>query len=67
MSENFSFCLLCGQDLIDNENVTRWIHDIINHRGYFEAQVGRKRKDDPVIAMLYDIIEYHQGKYKWKE
>ena len=58
----FSFCPWCGQDLLDKKQLTRWIHDMVFHRAYFEAQTGFSR-EDPGIGLLYDVLEYYQGKY----
>jgi len=54
------FCPWCGEKLVDLENETRWIHDIINHRGYWEAQMGDEPRN--IIENLYDVIEYYHGK-----
>jgi hypothetical protein len=55
------YCPLCGKHLPDYDRTTRWIHDIMNHRGYFEAQC----EDTPaesIREMLYEIIEkYHKS------
>jgi len=68
MEGTISFCPLCAQELVDKDRVTRWIHDIINHREYWELQNEGQSKDG-LMDYLYEIIEYHQGKYKemWKE
>ena len=52
------FCPRCGKILSDDDRVTRWIHDILNHRKYFEAQT----KDSPgkaICEILYEIIDHY--------
>ena len=59
MTENEGqICPLCGEELSDYYHVTRWIHDIINHREYWEGQNELSSKDH-VMKFLYEIIEHH--------
>jgi len=49
------YCPLCGTELLDTLRATRYIHDIMNHREYFEActmPLNRKQ----VREILYEII-----------
>jgi len=55
------YCPLCGTELADSRRVTRWIHDIMNHRGYFEDWTSSSTKKQ-VREILYEIIEnYYRG------
>jgi hypothetical protein len=58
----FDSCPLCGEKLMNKEAETRWIHDIVNHRGYWEGQMGNKFPK--IVNAMYGIIEYHHGKAK---
>jgi len=53
----FSYCPLCGKDLHNKEQHTRWIHDIMNHREYWEAQ--HRRNFEFISQSLYKIIEHY--------
>ena len=57
----FSFCPWCGQDLPDRHKETRWIHDIIHHRGYWEYQT-QIVDTELLMMMLYEIVEHYHGK-----
>lgn len=37
---NFDYCPLCGNKLKNKKGVTRRIHDIIFHYGYYAEQMG---------------------------
>jgi len=52
------YCPLCGSELTDTYMVTRWIHDIMNHREYFESQIARTNREH-VLEILYEIIEHY--------
>ena len=52
----FSHCPLCGKNLYNKEQITRHIHDIMNHREYWEDQ--HKRNFEFISQSLYSIIEY---------
>ena len=40
-----SYCPLCGFNLKDSKQSTRWIHDFINHQEYFEEQISDITKE----------------------
>ncbi len=52
------YCPLCKTELPDTNRVTRWIHDIMNHRKYFESQTARTNREQ-VLEILYEIIEHY--------
>jgi len=52
------YCPLCGTELTDTYKVTRWIHDIMNHREYFEAQTTSLNREQ-ALEILYEIIEHY--------
>ena len=55
------YCPLCNTQLVDTKRVTRWIHDIMNHREYFESQITSLTREQ-VLEILYEIIEiYYRG------
>jgi len=54
----FDYCPLCGIKLLDIDRTTRWIHDIMNHRGYFELQMAAVNREQ-VLETLYEVIEHY--------
>jgi len=55
------YCPLCGTELLDTLRATRYIHDIINHRAYFEAYTTSLTREQ-ALEILYEIIEnYYRG------
>ena len=56
-------CPFCGRDLPDKHRETRWIHDIIHHRIYWESQTQGMNKEQ-LMNTLYEIIEFFHGKTK---
>lgn len=58
------YCPLCGTDLADMKRVTRWIHDIMNHREYFESLITLLTREQ-VLEILYEVIgTYYRGDNK---
>lgn len=58
MEAIFDFYPLCGKYLHDKFRATRWIHDILNHRGYFETQT-KHAPSQSIFEMLYEVIEHY--------
>ena len=55
------YCPLCGTELLNTIRATRYIHDIMNHREYFEFQIISLNKKE-VCKMLYEVIgTYYRG------
>ena len=55
------YCPLCSIQLVDTKRVTRWIHDIMNHREYFESQITSLTREQ-VLEILYEVIgTYYRG------
>ena len=53
----FSHCPLCRKNLHNKEQHTRWIHDIMNHREYWESQ--HRMNFEFISQSLYRIIEHY--------
>ena len=62
------YCPLCKTELLDTYRVTRLIHDIMNHREYFESMCASSTRGQ-VLETLYVIIEhyYRDEKIWWKK
>ena len=55
------YCPLCSTQLVDTKIVTRLIHDIMNHREYFELQITSLTREQ-VLEILYEVIgTYYRG------
>ena len=52
------YCPLCSIELADTYRVTRLIHDIMNHREYFESQIASSNREQ-ILETLYVIIEHY--------
>jgi len=52
------YCPLCSIELVDTYRVTRLIHDIMNHREYFESQIESSNREQ-ILETLYVIIEHY--------
>jgi len=58
------YCPLCSTQLVDTKRVTRWIHDIMNHREYFESLITSLTREQ-VLEILYEVIgTYYRGDNK---
>ena len=55
------YCPLCGTELLNTIRATRYIHDIMNHREYFEYYTTPYNKEE-VREILYEVIgTYYRG------
>jgi len=46
-----NYCTLCGFELSNSAQHTRWIHDIIFHQEYFEGQIIDLTKEQIIDAI----------------
>jgi len=52
------YCPICGDDLANKDRATRWCHDIMNHRGYWQGQTENMTKEQ-LQDDLFEIVEYY--------
>lgn len=53
-----SKCPLCMTNLGNDDNVTRWVHDLVNHREYWKGQTENMTKDQ-LNELLFEIVDYY--------
>ena len=63
---SLNVCPLCNETLPNNDNVTRWVHDIINHEEYWKAQNYDATKNQLQNAIIQIVRYYLKGKDKSK-
>lgn len=54
----FKHCPICGTELSNSDRVTRWCHDIMMHRGYWQTQTENMTKDQ-LEEDLFEIVRYY--------
>ncbi len=55
-------CPLCNETLPNTDNVTRWVHDIVNHEEYWKAQNHDATKYQLQDAIIQIVRYYSKGK-----
>jgi len=51
-------CPICSAELSNSDQVTRWCHDIMNHREYWKMQNEGASKQQ-TEEELFKIVEYY--------